>query len=89
MPIHIYPNRHHTPGPWSAEKTAVFKGSTKIAEVDGTRGDKQATANAILIAAAPEMLAVLETIYANAAESPEWIRERIGPVFAKINRPIF
>lgn len=42
-------------------------------------------ANARLIAAAPELLAALELIYANAAESPEWIRARIEPAIAKAN----
>lgn len=40
-------------------------------------------ANARLIAAAPELLNALRVIYANAAESPEWIRARIGPAIAK------
>lgn len=35
-----------------------------------------------LLAAAPVMLAALELIHANAAESPEWIRERIAPAIA-------
>jgi len=41
------------------------------------------TANATLIASAPEMLAALALIYANAGESPEWIRARIAPVIEK------
>jgi len=40
-------------------------------------------ANATLIASAPEMLAALALIYANAGESPEWIRARIAPVIEK------
>lgn len=40
-------------------------------------------ANGHLIVAAPDMLAALELVYANAAESPEWIRERIVPAIAK------
>jgi hypothetical protein len=40
-------------------------------------------ANATLIASAPEMLEVLALIYANAGESPEWIRARIAPVIEK------
>ena len=40
-------------------------------------------ANATLIAAAPEMLRILETIHANAAESPEWIRHRTSAAIAK------
>ena len=40
-------------------------------------------ANATLIASAPEMLEALALIYANAGESPEWIRARIAPVIEK------
>jgi hypothetical protein len=40
-------------------------------------------ANAHLIASAPEMLEALALIYANAGESPEWIRARIAPVIEK------
>jgi len=40
-------------------------------------------ANAHLIASAPEMLDALALIYANAGESPEWIRARIAPVIEK------
>jgi hypothetical protein len=40
-------------------------------------------ANARLIAAAPDLLAALKLIYANAGESPEWIRARIGSVISK------
>lgn len=47
-------------------------------------GWDEALANARLIAAAPELLKALRVIYANAAESPEWIRARIGPVIAKV-----
>ena len=36
-----------------------------------------------LIAAAPDMLAALQLIYANAGESPEWIRSRIDAVIAR------
>lgn len=38
------------------------------------------------LAAAPDMLATLQIIYANAAESPEWIRARIAPVIAKATK---
>ena len=40
-------------------------------------------ANARLIAAAPELLAALKLIYANAGESPEWIRARLAPAISK------
>jgi len=37
-------------------------------------------AAARLISVAPEMLAALQNIYANAAESPEWIRMTINAI---------
>ena len=40
-------------------------------------------ANAHLIASAPEMLDALALIFANAGQSPEWIRARIAPVIEK------
>ena len=36
-----------------------------------------------LIAAAPDMLAALQLIHANAGESSEWIRSRIDAVIAR------
>ena len=38
---------------------------------------------AALVAAAPDLLAALQLVYANAGESPEWIRSRIAPVIAR------
>jgi len=78
----------HTPGPWEARiggggcsvivnstvqmpilvqiaPDALYSHPNQVAE---------AQANARLIAAAPALLAALEKIEANAAESPEWIR---------------
>ncbi len=36
-----------------------------------------------ILNAAPELLAALKLVYANAGESPEWIRARIGSVISK------
>jgi len=36
-----------------------------------------------ILNAAPELLAALQLVYANAGESPEWIRARIGSVISK------
>ena len=36
-----------------------------------------------LVEAAPDLLAALQLVYANAGESPEWIRSRIAPVIAR------
>ena len=77
----------HTPGPWSVKPlendpldllNPSKNGSWIISETNdiishvGFPANEQA--NARLIAAAPELLAALEKISANAAESPEWIR---------------
>lgn len=86
----------HTPGPWSVSS---FDGVHQYAEVtagDGVQdlvricdipswpcATEEAEANARLIAAAPELLAVLQLLHANAGESPEWIRARIEGVIAK------
>jgi hypothetical protein len=82
----------HTPGPWQY----AFEGGTVafITEADGTTVAKLSAtenttahsalpSNARLIAAAPELLAALQLVYANAGESPEWIRARIGPAIAR------
>jgi hypothetical protein len=47
------------------------------------RDDTETLANVRLVAAAPDLLAVLQLVHANAGESPEWIRERIEPVISK------
>lgn len=77
----------HTHSPWHfgkrADKVAIYgKDGTEIAEIlHGLTPEWRE--NARLIAAAPEMLAALQLIYANAGESPEWIRARIGSTIAK------
>jgi hypothetical protein len=76
-----------TPGPWhvsSLEQIWDETGDIKIAEIcelpriyiaGSMRPNlEQETANARAIAALPALLSALETIQANAAESPEWIR---------------
>lgn len=83
----------HTPGPWSLsdEDSPLLSGAdgAYIAQVfartdadTGTLRDHYA-ADARLIAAAPDLLRVLQLIHANAAESPEWIRARIDPIIAR------
>lgn len=77
----------HTPGPWKFHGSTLVQdkgnrlhlGSFHEAPGLGSAAD----ANARLITAAPEMLKALQLIYANAGESPEWIRSRIESV---INR---
>ena len=83
----------HTPGPWTsgrpipADDTVsriVRAGDDHIAVVmDLEDAAQEAVDNARLIAAAPDMLAALQLIHANAGESPEWIRSRIDAVIAR------
>jgi hypothetical protein len=79
----------HTPGPFHITQNTTpgqFGTDTKIRSADNsviavlhvnTKG------NGPLLAAAPELLAALQLVYANAGESPEWIRARIGSVISK------
>ena len=75
----------HTPGPWFTETLSPI-GHCAIVDADGfTIADPSPMGqdNARLIAAAPDMLEALQLIYANAGESPEWIRSRIDAVIAR------
>ena len=89
----------HTPGPWTVQTPEKRKNGYEnwntycvrssrnvhlatVGHVDRFHEDDH-EANARLIAAAPELLAALELIYSNAAESPEWIRDRISLAIAK------
>jgi hypothetical protein len=45
--------------------------------------EKDAAEIVAILNAAPDLLAALKLIYANAGESPEWIRARIGSVISK------
>ena len=82
----------HTPGPWLF--SPVNDCAVAIVEDDGTSifdvtvglhttGQSALAANAALAAAAPDLLAALQLVYANAGESPEWIRSRIAPAIAR------
>jgi hypothetical protein len=74
----------HTPGPWRLADAH----NPRVILIDGPQGavgefvDFRKMADARLIAAAPDMLAALQNIYANAAESSEYIRARIADVIA-------
>ena len=69
----------HTPGPWKFESGTIrsVPANYWLASMNSFEGAVNHEANARLIAAAPELLAALELIYANAGESPEWIRMTI------------
>ena len=83
----------HTPGPWTVDpKTlAVYApdrhghaAAVRVAECGRTLlPTAEISANAALVAAAPDLLAALQLVYANAGESPEWIRSRIAPTIAR------
>ena len=87
----------HTPGPWTVRhdfrsgngELCVGVSAARIGPKSGAVAwpsgvdDAQELANARLIAAAPDLLAALQLIHANAGESPEWIRSRIDAVIAR------
>ena len=87
----------HTPGPWNVEHPygepgtyvsgpntgLIAKLYTPDAHLWNVDRKVSIEANAHLIAAAPDLLAALRLVYANAGESPEWIRARIGSVISK------
>jgi hypothetical protein len=85
----------HTPGPWAIERLTngayprtVITHQTNyraciVADLHNASLNGEAEANARLIAAAPELLAALEKIDANAAESVAWIRRVAGGAIAK------
>ena len=75
----------HTPGPWFTEPLSTI-GHCAIVDAEGftiANPSPMGQDNARLIAAAPDMLAALQLIHANAGESPEWIRSRIDAVIAR------
>ena len=77
----------HTPGPWTTsslpngtEWTVSIDDGDMLADLTGCPNEQ---ANARLIAAAPDLLAALQKIDANAAESVEWIRRVAREAIAK------
>lgn len=86
----------HTPTPWRFNEHPTYAdftiwGDNGLVAVVTELGDgltyEQDCANARLIVRAvnahADLVAALELIHANAGESPEWIRARIGPALAK------
>lgn len=83
----------HTPGPWTVDpKTLAVYAPDRHGHAAAVRvaqrglaplPTNELRANAALVAAAPDLLAALQLVYANAGESPEWIRSRIAPVIAR------
>jgi hypothetical protein len=55
----------HTPAPWILEQDTVFIGETRKVQPVLYHGDSEGMANARLIAAAPDLLAVLRFLLAD------------------------
>ena len=82
----------HTPGPWKLDGAAntgdldIISPTGRIAMLDcefSEASEDVLTADARLIAAAPDLLHALRVIDSNAAESPEWIRRVTRDAIAK------
>jgi hypothetical protein len=76
----------HTPGPWHYAPGELVYGplGETVASCRFVTNFKDTNvANMRLVASAPELLAALQLVFANAGESPEWIRARIGSVISK------
>jgi hypothetical protein len=82
----------HTPGPWTLDGAAntgdldIISPTGRIAMLDcefSEASEDVLTADARLIAAAPDLLHALRVIDSNAAESPEWIRRVTRAAIAK------
>ena len=82
----------HTPGPWKLDGAAntgdldIISPTGRIAMLDcefSEASEDVLTADARLIAAAPDLLHALRVIDSNAAESPEWIRRVTRAAIAK------
>lgn len=80
----------HSTGPWTAMVTDTMGDTPALWDIvqrssGGTVAEIQShnPDDAALVAAAPELLAALQLVYANAGESPEWIRSRIAPTIAR------
>ena len=71
-------NDKFTPGPWYAEKFCIWAGDCFVAGTATGQGDPEQQANALLIAAAPDLLAVL-------AGCADALREA-GKDFAQANK---
>lgn len=71
----------HTPGPWRIVRIdgelvgSIYRGKTRICAwiLDDMKSQREAEANAHLIAAAPEMLAVLEKLSSLLVDGEEYV----------------
>ena len=82
-----------TPGPWNLEagrniETPSGTFFLTYGREEGTsaplfRGPTELDAIARAVAALPDLLAALERVHANAAESPEWIRRHTRAALIK------
>jgi hypothetical protein len=85
---------NHTPGPWATSRDAVPEGHTQVTIYAEASGKRVATAfecdaNAALIAAAPDMLALLDYLLvdmdAEPDEYPRW-KDKIRAAIAKATK---
>lgn len=72
----------HTPGPWNVSPPCDLSQRYSVYH-NGPLVYVERGEDARLIAAAPDLLATLAKIDANAAESPEWIRSVCREAIAK------
>ena len=73
----------HTPGPWRTNGEGVFRdwpmGVVQIANIGSAAyGDDEKSANARLIAAAPDLLEVLREVFRNGIHQPRCLFEAHG-----------
>lgn len=80
----------HTPGPWAVESTEYSSSSSPQYEVYAEAGDCVAVCDseddALLVAAAPNLLAALESACANrlpCADLPESVWDKVHAAIAK------
>ena len=86
IPPHMNGKRKKNPFEHGREFIIWTTEGHRVGIIDGPSNadmEEKFMANARLIAAAPDLLAALEKIDSNAAESAEWIRSVIRPAIAK------
>lgn len=75
--------QHTPPKEWRAVNVTGHQGLIVCDRTGANIAVSYDKEHAPLLASAPELLAALHLIYANAGESPEWIRARITPAISK------
>lgn len=81
----------HTPGPWvvTPHRTIHTPKGCITDPIWSCHGAEEGDANAVLMAAAPDLLSILKTIKAHASDLlPESINQEIDRVIAKAEQPL-